>query len=216
MKKGTIICSIGAILQAASFFLINSGPDVQEISGLAFAVAGTIALLVGGWKFARHRGLRSWLGLLAILNIAGILAILLASLPTTKGRKLAALTVYGATIAIIVGIVIWFQLPDPQIKKMSKDLFHAKINGNTELVWNAACPELQTLLVQEYGSRSAVIRMLQQDTTAYAELDQWEIGDFIDLGDRATVPIVLQFKNGMRDIFYLYLIKIDGEWMIHR
>jgi uncharacterized RDD family membrane protein YckC len=78
MKKTTTIWVSGAAAQAASFPLLASGPDVQELTGLVLFLAGSVALVIGTRALARAHGLSGWLGLIGVLNILGVLPFLLA------------------------------------------------------------------------------------------------------------------------------------------
>ena len=141
-------------------------------------------------------------------------APLTTNVRSSMKKRIALCAIVAA--AIIAGVFVWLRLPDPRIKQRSRELFAAKINGDAELIWSSACPELHALLINEHGSKEEVLKLFRQGKTTYASLEDWNIHSFMDLGDRATTAIELLYKNGMKDTFYLYLIKIDGEWMIHR
>ena len=119
-------------------------------------------------------------------------------------------------LALVAGIILWMRLPDPRLKHVSREIFSAKIEGNADYLWDAACNELQELFIKEHGSKEAFLEMVKEGQAIYSNLVEWEIGNLIDFGERATVPVVLKYKDGSEDIFYLYLIKIDGIWKVHR
>ena len=90
MKKRTTIWISGAVAQAASFPLLGSGPDVQELTGLVLFLGGSVALVIGTRSLARTHGLSGWIGLIGVLNILGVLPFILAEPSPPSDEDVAA------------------------------------------------------------------------------------------------------------------------------
>lgn len=201
--------------------MINSGPDVKEILGLLFVVVSTIALFISGRALARSKNLNPWLGSLAILNIFGLICIYLLALPKDIMTKAKYIGAFAVLFFAILGTILWLRMPDSMIKQTAQEAFQAEVDGNAEKMWTMSCPELQSNYLKDFGSKDAFIQKILTNSTIYANLRYWKVVDVDEFKgiyneERATVIIETRYQNGDGEFIYLYLIKNDGEWKIHR